>query len=197
MYTTNQVKRFTFIFFVSKMIHATLLFYWYSHTIFTPLNDHHRSNHCRLEAAVQTKERSSLPLPSCRGCPSESLRPGAQEEGERAPSLPPAPLPMAPEELEPAPGHSASGCCLQDRELVPTVAPGWLSSAWPVAQTGAEQLEVLQPWALGVSSGQPDLPQAGHAGMLEHRWNHPSGAMAGQGRALGVGGLRALAKHRG
>lgn len=32
MRTMNQVKRFAFIFFVSKMIHATLLFYRHSHT---------------------------------------------------------------------------------------------------------------------------------------------------------------------
>lgn len=127
MYIVNQVKRSRFIFFVSKMIHATLLFCWYSHAIFTPLNAHHLSSHCRLEAVLQTKERSSLHLLRCRGGQSRSWGPApvlvTQKEGERASPLPTAAPLMAAGELEPAPGHSAHGCCLQDRVLGPIRVP--------------------------------------------------------------------------
>lgn len=162
------------------MIHAPLLFCWYSHTIFTPLNDHHLSSHCRLEAVLQTKERSSLHLPCCRGGQSRSWGPApvpvTQKEGEPLPTA--APL-MAAGELEPAPGHSAHGCCLQDRELGPIRVPSWLGTAWPDTQTGAGQLEV----AVAMGTGHLRWGQPGHAGMLVHRWDRPirSHGWAGQG----------------
>lgn len=55
LFIMNQVTSFALISFVSKMIHATLLFYWYLHIIFTHLNDRSLSNNCKLETVLQAK----------------------------------------------------------------------------------------------------------------------------------------------
>lgn len=55
LYIVNQVTRFTLISFVSKMIHATLLFYWYLYIVFTHLNVHSLSDQCKLETVLQAE----------------------------------------------------------------------------------------------------------------------------------------------
>lgn len=53
LYLVNQVTRFALISFVSKMIHAALLFYQHLHVTFTHLNDHSLFNNYKFETVLQ------------------------------------------------------------------------------------------------------------------------------------------------